>query len=382
MPTREERQGLSSNGQTDADGRGGDGPVRSPWSAVNDDIPVAAAQAVRVEGSAPVAQTPTLKQTITVVLFAPGQAPALVDLAEMPSLVAEDDNFIWIDVDAYTEADLWAIAELLHLEPEAVRATLAPWHRPHLATHSAQAYVSVTVTELEPAALQVEARQLDLFLGRNYMVSAHKLPLPFAKRLCNRAWQSPDLVRLDAAYMLYLVLDELVGHVERLIEHLGNELAVLEERALRDTSDTFLADLARFKRYVVAVSRLNEQHREVFAAFLRPDWRFGDGEVRSYFRELDRRLALLLDALTAAKESVNGAFDIYVSHMAHRTNGIVRLLTIVSTLLLPTTVILGLFGTNFEGVPLYAPVGFFFMVAAIAVVTATILLAFRRLHWL
>ncbi len=159
----------------------------------------------------------------------------------------------------------------------------------------------------------------------------------------------------------------------------------MEERALTETSDTFLHDLVRFKRYAFALSQLADQHRPIFDAFLRPDFRWVEGkDVEEYYRDLHERLGRLSDALQGDKDAVNGAFDIYVSHMSHRTNNIMKTLTIVATVLLPASVILGFFGTNnIQGVPLLTQLpGFFLMLAAIAVISVAILLTFRSKGWL
>jgi magnesium transporter len=68
--------------------------------------------------------------------------------------------------------------------------------------------------------------------------------------------------------------------------------------------------------------------------------------------------------------------------VAHRTNGVMKVLTIVSTVLLPASLIVAIFGTSFEGIPLYQPFGFFAMLAAIIVVTVSALLFFRHRKWI
>lgn len=106
--------------------------------------------------------------------------------------------------------------------------------------------------------------------------------------------------------------------------------------------------------------------------------------MEEYYRDLNERLGRLSDALQGEKDAVNGAFDIYVSHMSHRTNNIMKTLTIVATVLLPASVILGFFGTNnLQGLPVLTQVpGFFLMVAIIVVVSAGNLLTFRAKGWL
>lgn len=324
-------------------------------------------------------------ESVRALLFSPEAEPRAVELQEVPALTKEDRDFVWVDLAGYSQEGLQEVAGLLDLPRDAVHTTLAEWRRPRLQVFGDRLYVTATVPQLDPGAYRVEAQQLDIFLGPNFLVSAHKQPLPFSERILARARQNPKLLDQDAIFLLYIFLDELVGYYEQIHEHLENEIERVEERALIDTSDEFLHDLVRFKRYAFALSQLADQHRPIFDAFLRPDFRWVEGqEVEPYYRDLDDRLGRLTDALQADKDAINGAFDIYVSHMSHRTNSIMKTLTIVSTVLLPASVILGFFGTNnLQDVPalVHAP-GFFLMLGSIVAISAAILLTFRAKGWL
>jgi magnesium transporter len=195
--------------------------------------------------------------------------------------------------------------------------------------------------------------------------------------------QNPALLKLDSAFLLSILIDELLAHFEVLTEELEDEVEAMEERALTDSSDALLEDLLQLKRFAFALYRLAGQHRATLEAFLRPDFPLVGGDlIEPYFRDLDERLGRLLDALGAAKESVNGSFDLYVSQVAHRTNDIMKVLTIVSVTLLPASVILGFFGTSFESPQINTTGGFIVMIALIALTTAGSLILFARRGWL
>ncbi|MCM8748395.1 hypothetical protein NET02_04495 [Thermomicrobiaceae bacterium CFH 74404] len=152
---------------------------------------------------------------------------------------------------------------------------------------------------------------------------------------------------------------------------------------MRNDSDRFLEELIHLKKLIFALGRIVDQHAEVFATFLRPDFALISGdEVASYFRDLENRFHRLLDRCDSLREAVRGAFDIYVSHVSHRTNHVMKILTVVSTMLLPAAIILSFFGTSFEGLPLYSETAFWVMVASIALVIILALLMFRRWGWL
>ena len=349
-------------------------------------VPTGSEAAVRTEGAAAAGEA-ARGTAVTVWFFAPEREPAEVPLTDVARLVADDENFVWVDLSGYAEADLRAVADALGLPRAAVRAALSPWQRPRLAVYPAHFFASATVPHLDTAAYRIDAAELDLVVGRNLFVSAHKAPLPFAEHLRARATGSPELVQLDAAFMIYIALDELLSYYEELNRRVQAQIEHMEERALRDTSDRFLEDLVRFKRYAFALSQLADQHRDVVAAFLRPDFHWVSGaEVEEYFDDLQARLTRLLDLLLAARDAVNGSFEIYVSHMAHRTNQVIRLLTVVSVVLFTASIIVSIFGTTISATIhssiLATPVGLLLMLACMALVSGGTLWIFHRRGWL
>jgi magnesium transporter len=316
-------------------------------------------------------------------LFQEDVEPRQVTLEELPGLAADDNCFVWVDLNGYDPSDLTRVAEQLDLPEAAVQVTFAGWQRPRLGVFRDRYFVAVTVPHAELAAQRVLASELDLFVGRNYLVSAHKRPLPFAERVLARAVQNPALLKLDSAFLLSILIDELLAHFEALTEELEDEVEAMEERALTDASDALLEDILHLKRFAFALYRLASQHRATLEAFLRPDFPLVGGDViEPYFRDLDERLGRLLDALGAVKESINGSFDLYVSQVAHRTNDIMKILTIVSVTLLPASVILGFFGTNFESPQIGTTGGFIVMMALIVLTTVGSLALFARRGWI
>ena len=345
-------------------------------------IPETVTDVIDAEGSAETASPPDAPAVVAW-LFQEDAEPRQVALEELPRLAADDACFVWVDLSGYVRSDLEQVAEQLDLPEAAVQVALAGWQRPRLGVFRDRYFVAVTVPHGELAAQRVLASELDLFVGRNYLVSAHKRPLPFGERALARAVQNPALLKLDSAFLLSILVDELLAHFEVLTEELEDEVEAMEVRALTDSSDALLEDLLHLKRFAFAIYRLESQHRATLEAFLRPDFPLVGGDViEPYFRDLDVRLGRLLDALEAAKESVNGSFDLYVSQVAHRTNDIMKILTIVSVTLLPASVILGFFGTNFESPQIGTTGGFIIMIALIALTTAGSLLLFTRRGWI
>lgn len=344
-------------------------------------LPDTVADALDTEGPAEV-ETASRTGTIVAWLFREGTDPERVDPGEVAELAADDALFVWVDLDSYEPEDLEAVGQELELPEAGVRMALSGWDRPRLSMFGNSYVTTVTVPHEQEGARRVLAGELDLFVGRNYLVSAHKQPLPFAERALTRAAQNPPLLVLDSAFLLSILIDELLAHYEQLTEVMEDEIEALEERALTDASDEFLEDLLHLKRVVFATRRLAAQHRPLLEAFLRPDFPLvGGDEIEPYLRDLEERLDRVLDALDAARDGVNGTFDLYVSRVAHQTNSIVTVLTVVSATLLPASVILGFFGTSFQDPTISTRTGFLVMVMLLVMTTGGTLLLFHRWGW-
>lgn len=345
------------------------------------DLPEALADVVQTEGHT---TRPADGPALSAWLFQDNQEPAEVDLDLAAESGLPENAFLWCDLSAYPAELLEQVALRLHLHRNAVRASLSPWHRPWLAVYVNQCFVSVTLPILNSTTHSIEASELDLFLGEQVLVSSHKQHVAFIEHVLARAHHQPELIHRNPAFLLYLMLDEALAYYERLYREIQAELEHLEDRALRDTEETFLADLLHFKRYAYAFSQLADQHREVFAALVRPDFVWVAGtDVESFFRDLDARFMRMISTLDGARDAIKGAFEIYISHMTHRTNQIIKVLTLVSTLLLPITVLIGLFGASIENVlPHYQSIWFFVMLLCIFGISGGILVIFRRQHWI
>ncbi|MFN2463958.1 MAG: magnesium transporter CorA family protein [Candidatus Dormibacteria bacterium] len=319
--------------------------VQESTAAVED---VPAPPEVETEGPVEKRRRAPQGRTTQVHMFREGSLDDHVPLDRIPALVRDDANLAWIDLSEYPRADFQHVADLLGLHPLTVRATLADWERPRVDVFPAYFYMSVTVVDADQARRKLVARELNIVVARNFLITAHKSSMPFTEKIRDRLRQSPEVATLHTAYGLYIVLGELLEHYAGLFEHIDEEIERVEEAALTETSDRFLEDLLALKRYIFVLSRFAEQHRSVFAVLTRPDFTHVSGErIEPYFKDLQEDLARLIDRLSAARESVTDAFDIYVSQVSHRTSQLLRVLTLISTVVLPATLVVSFFATSF-----------------------------------
>jgi Mg2+ and Co2+ transporter CorA len=185
--------------------------------------------------------------------------------------------------------------------------------------------------------------------GPNVVATLHREQVDTLREFRDHTDGNTPIGRVDAPAFVAAVLDWLVNGYFRAIEVLEREADRLDETALNPRSERdLLADLVKLRRRITALRRTLAPHREVVAALSRPDLTaFADTDAAPHFHALAERLERALDAVETARQLVLGSFEVHMSRTAQRTNDVMKVLTIVSVMLLPGSLVAGILGMNF-----------------------------------
>jgi magnesium transporter len=188
--------------------------------------------------------------------------------------------------------------------------------------------------------------------------------------------------RLDAGGFLEAIVDTVLSTWFTHVEAVEREIDALDEIAMRAPDpDTFLAEVVRLRRRVAVLRRTIAPHREALAPLARSDLAL-DEVLGHTLPNLELRLERVIDALENVRQLLVGSFDIYLGRAAHRSNEVMKVLTIVSAVLLPSVVLAGVMGMNFH-MPFFDQASnFWFVIAAMFGFAALILLVARLRRWI
>ena len=302
-------------------------------------------------------------------------------LDDLVAHLDDETRVSWVDATGCDWSALDALTLRLGLTGAASRPDHRAHHRPRLEAFADHARATIIVPRLGERTLPVQ--EVIVLITDRFLVFAHDEPLAFRERVEERAAQHPRIVAADSAFLLFILLDEWLHEVEGITEDLDERIEDMEERAIRDTSEAFLDDLVDLKELGFDLSQTVDRHHAVFDAMLNPDFPFVAGEVvENHYRDLSRRFERRVSALKGGRDAINNALSIFSSSTAYRTNRIITLLTVISTVLMPMNVIFAFFGTNFVDLPLFTTPAFVIMWAAVVVVTALIVALLAKRGWL
>jgi magnesium transporter len=263
----------------------------------------------------------------------------------------------WINIDGLTDLDLIrAFAEKYQLHPLAIEDVLHTTQHPKVETYPAEAdhharlFIVGRMLQLDKEHLRSE--QLSIFIGHNTILTFQESPGDIWDPLRERIMRTGSRVRGEgASFLLYSLLDALVDHCFPILDCFCTRLEELEDSLSNRSQYQFLGEIHEIRREMLLLRRQIWPMREVVQAILRDPHDCVSDETRLYLRDVYDHLVQVLDLLETYRELANGLGEMYNSMVANRTNDVMKVLTMTSTIFIPVSFVAGVFGMNFDSLP-------------------------------
>jgi magnesium transporter len=288
---------------------------------------------------------------------------------------------VWVNVDGLgSEQTIRTLAEIFHLHPLAMEDVVNVHQRAKVDRFGEQVYITARI----PAADKGRTEQLSLFLGRNYVLTFLEDPGDCFDPVRRRLRDNDGVMRRRGAdYLAYALLDASVDAYFPLLEVFGERLEELEDEVIARPTPLAVAKIHDAKHDLRALRRVIWPLREAMNELARDTSTFVGDETRVYFRDLYDHTVQIIDLVETYREMGSDLTDLYLSSLSNRLNEIMRVLTVISTIFMPLSFIVGLYGMNFENMPeLKWSHGYYAVLGVLAATTAGMLTFFWRRGWI
>jgi magnesium transporter len=295
-----------------------------------------------------------------------------------------DDAMLWVALRDPTDDEVAAVKEAFELSDEGAGRLLEQPTSASLV--DAGERLHVTLYSASSEGDEPVLRPLECILGPNWVITAHEAEIEVLEEFRERAEGGGQVGELDSPSFIAVIVEWVVTSYFRAYEAVESELEELDARVMSDVPKHVSEDLARLvelRRSIGTLRRALSPHREVIVALAHPELDLlSSDRSAERFAALESRVTQALDAAREAKESTRGSFDLLVARIGQRTNDIMKVLTLVTVILLPATVLAGIMGMNFNvGVFNLAWV-FWVVIAVMLVIAVLVVSAARRQRWI
>ena len=215
------------------------------------------------------------------------------------------------------------------------------------------------------------------------MISFHETERDVFEPVRERLRRGTLVRTMGADYLAYALIDVLIDGYYPVVEALGGQLETLEDRVSVRPRHADLTEIHRVRRELLALVRMVHQQRDAVSALMRADHPLVSDAVRVYLRDSLDHATQIRDVLDTFREIAMGLMEIYHSSVSQRTNEIIKVLTILSSIFIPLTFIVGVYGMNFEHMPeLEWQYGYYMTWGVMLAVAGGLLWYFKRNGWI
>jgi len=242
-------------------------------------------------------------------------------------------------------------------------------------------FLSLVALGPDGRADHLQTVPLVCYLGHEFLVTVHHGPLEAVDRVATALREGDARRRVDE--ILYLVVDEVIDAYFPLLDDIDDRIDRIEERIFREPGREVSGELFALKRRLAFLRRALAPQRDMVNRLLREESPYLSREIRPLFLGAFDHILRLLELVETYRDLVSSALEAYLTAVSNRTNDIMKVLTIITTIMMPLTVITGIYGMNFRFMPeLNFRFGYPLTLGLMLLVALIMLAYFRRKRWL
>jgi len=296
-------------------------------------------------------------------------------------------DLTWVNIEGPTEQETEYLAQNYPFHPLDLDDCLSRVQRPKIDEYKDYLFLVLHFPAFNPESRVTTASQLSVFIGDNYLITLHKGELkPLVKlfRECQIDEESrQEYFSQGTGFLLYRITDRLVDYCLPILNKMVDNIEGVEDSIFSDRARDTVREISILRRDIISFRRIIWPMRAVLGSLEPKIRRFTKMDMAVYFGDMVDHVDKIWDALDEYKEVIEGLNDTHDSLATNRTNEVVRMLTVIATILLPITVVASIFGMNIPLGPFeesrYSPL---FILLIMIVIIVSMLYFFRRQRWI
>ena len=304
---------------------------------------------------------------------------------EIARIVASDDGTLWVDIDTRDPNDVSILSDVFHFHPLAIEEATNPQSRVKLEEYDKYLLLIVRTVgfcETTDDPYDLDTVNISFFLGKNFLVTVHGGSTNPVAATVDLLQRKPELIGHGPAKLMHVIVDQAVDAYFPIIDQIDEFMDSLEEKIFSQFDQTVLRDVFAVKRLVLTLRRHLAPERDALSVLTNRPSTLLTTETQIYYRDIYDHVLRIYDSLETFRDLLSSTLDSYLTQVSNRLGTATKALSVVATVTLPFVVISGIWGMNFEHIPLHSnPYGFIFLVLAQLALGLTILggLKWRKL---
>lgn len=264
-------------------------------------------------------------------------------------LIDNEDNLVWVDLFNFTEAEATQIAKIFGFHTLTVEDCLH--YSPRAKVDNYDEYYFFVLHALryeEESDEEIALEQLNVYLGKNYVVTLHRRTLPTMGKVAKDFLSNNrlEVMRKGPDFFLYTILDGITDMYFPVLNRINERIEELEDDLYVEPTREVTEEFLSLKRTILSMRKAILPQKRIFASGSGNYGFMVSEENIPYYLDLVDHIERIIDSIDSFRDLVDGALATYDSIISARTNETMRILTVISTIFMPLTFLTGFFGMN------------------------------------
>lgn len=302
-----------------------------------------------------------------------------------PGWLQPDSNVtLWVDLARPTSEESRILIEVFKFHPLSIEDALSEIHHPKVEAYPGYLYLILHGVAFSHAEREFATRDVDFFLGRNYLVTVHdgnSRSIAKVRSVCD---EHERILADGPMGVLHRITDSMVGNYRPQMDQLEEKIDALEEQAVLGNRRELMGDILALKRDLASLRRVVIPQRDVVGRLARREFPQITDEMTYRFRDVYDQFVRLSEEAVLFQDRVSGVLEAHLTTISNRLNVVMKVLTVISTIFLPLTVLTGMWGMNVP-LPMFpggAAAQFWWVSGIMAAIVAVMLTLFKRNGWM
>lgn len=294
------------------------------------------------------------------------------------------NNITWQNIEKTSAKDIQYLAEHFKFHPLDLQDCYDTSQRPKIDVYPSYLFIVFHFPYYDPKRRRVYAQELNVFVGRGYLVTLANEPIPllteYFQELMEKSGRKPKFDRLknSSGYLLYKILDLLFGNSARILDTLNQLIVDAEEEVYSDDTKEAAKNIGIIRRNIMNLRRLMQPQVRIVGQLVTIDRPFLSKALAVYFDDIHDILERMWSGIETYKENIDGLHNTNESLINQKTSEVVKLLTLISVAFLPLTLLTGIYGMNIKGLPFVDHPSGVFLFFGVALILVGALIQFSR----
>lgn len=309
----------------------------------------------------------------------------VVDLNDVSLLKQETSTVHWINVEGIHDVNIIEkLGNSFGIHPLVLEDILNTGQRPKIENYENYTYIVVKMLFYDNKLDEFTIEQESFILGENYVISFSERKVEIYNTIREGIKQGIGRIRkMGADYLIYNFLDAIVDNYFVVLEELSEKIEDTEDELVSNPSKNTLQVIHKLKRQMLYLHKSVWPLREVVNSLSRSETPLVNESVNIYIRDLYDHVIQVMDTTETLRDILSSMLDMYLSSVSNKMNEIMKVLTIISTVFIPLSFIVGLYGMNLSNMPEYNWPWMYPVVWVIMISIATLMLIFfKKKKWL